>query len=60
MGGLGPYPQPYTMQDEQRVEPRREKRVAPQDRRADIMVLVGVSIIIASLFMLWLWGMGYL
>ena len=60
MGGLGPYPQPYTMQDEQRVEPRREKRVAPQDRRAEIMVLVGVSIIVAFTFMLVLWRVGYL
>lgn len=45
MAGLGPYPQPYTMQDEQRAEPRREKRASP-DRRGELTYLLVVAIVI--------------
>ncbi|MGD9962489.1 MAG: hypothetical protein AB7S97_01100 [Thermoplasmata archaeon] len=51
MAGLGPYPQPYTMQDEQRAEPRREKRAPPDrrgapDRRGELIYLLAVAIVI--------------
>lgn len=53
-GTHGPYPQPYTMQEEQRAEPRRERPVE-SDPGYDLKVALGALIAIVAIATIVLW-----